>query len=84
MRAIDNQVYFAVASPARDEKASYVAYGHSVLYDPWGNKVKELEEKEAILYAEIDMDEIPKYREQLPLLKARRHDIYELKLRDKK
>ena len=79
MRAIDNQVFFAVASPARDEDASYVAYGHSVLYDPWGNVVEELTEKEDILYAEVNLEDVAKYREQLPLLKARRHDIYELK-----
>jgi len=79
MRAIDNQVFFAVASPARDEDSSYVAYGHSVLYDPWGNVVEELTEKEDILYAEVNLEDVAKYREQLPLLKARRHDIYELK-----
>ena len=27
-RALDNQVYVATVSPARDETASYVAWGH--------------------------------------------------------
>ncbi|KAB0343562.1 hypothetical protein FD754_020488, partial [Muntiacus muntjak] len=30
-RAVDNQVYVATASPARDESASYVAWGHSTV-----------------------------------------------------
>ncbi|XP_020924133.1 omega-amidase NIT2 isoform X2 [Sus scrofa] len=30
-RAVDNQVYVATASPARDDKASYVAWGHSTI-----------------------------------------------------
>lgn len=34
-RAVDNQVYVATASPARDDKASYVAWGHSTVVDPW-------------------------------------------------
>ncbi|OWK00561.1 NIT2, partial [Cervus elaphus hippelaphus] len=34
-RAVDNQVYVATASPARDEKASYVAWGHSTVVSPW-------------------------------------------------
>lgn len=34
-RAVDNQVYVAAVSPARDEKASYVAWGHSTVVNPW-------------------------------------------------
>ena len=34
-RAVDNQVYVASISPARDENASYVAWGHSTLVNPW-------------------------------------------------
>uniref|UniRef100_A0A3P9PWP3 omega-amidase n=1 Tax=Poecilia reticulata TaxID=8081 RepID=A0A3P9PWP3_POERE len=31
-RALDNQMYVATASPARDEAASYVAWGHNLQY----------------------------------------------------
>lgn len=34
-RAVDNQVYVATVSPARDEKASYIAWGHSTVVNPW-------------------------------------------------
>ncbi|XP_013875688.1 omega-amidase NIT2 isoform X2 [Austrofundulus limnaeus] len=34
-RAVDNQVFVATASPARDEAASYVAWGHSSVVNPW-------------------------------------------------
>lgn len=34
-RAVDNQVYVATVSPARDDKASYVAWGHSTIVNPW-------------------------------------------------
>lgn len=78
MRALDNQVYFAAAAPARNTEASYVAYGHSMVSDPWGRIVASTDEKESIIYADIDKDVIKSVREQLPLLKHRRTDIYEI------
>lgn len=29
------QLYVAAVSPARDEKATYVAWGHSTVINPW-------------------------------------------------
>ena len=34
-RALDNQLFVASVSPARDETATYHAWGHSTLVDPW-------------------------------------------------
>ena len=34
-RAVDNQCYVATVSPARDVSASYVAWGHSLVVNPW-------------------------------------------------
>lgn len=76
MRAVDNQVYFVGASPARDEQASYVAYGHSMIADPWGEVIVEAGAKEGIVYGELDRDKIVKTRQELPLLAHRRTDIY--------
>lgn len=79
MRAVDNQVFFGVASPARDENASYVAFGHSMLCDPWGQIVAEAGAQECIVFATADLQKVKDIREQLPLLKARRKDVYSLK-----
>jgi predicted amidohydrolase len=78
-RALDNQLYVAGAAPARDEQASYVAYGHSMLVDPWGRVVESLDEKEGIIIAEIDQDRLEQVRNELPLLKHRRTDLYEIR-----
>lgn len=78
-RALDNQVYVAAASPARDCSASYVAYGNSMVADPWGRVVNRAGEKEEIIYADIDRNMVRKVRNELPLLEHRRLDIYELK-----
>lgn len=75
-RAVDNQVFFVVASPARDTKANYIAYGHSLIVNPWGEKIVEADEKESIIYASIDLDLIKKVREELPLLKQLKPEIY--------
>lgn len=78
MRALDNQVYFVGAAPARDNSASYVAFGNSMVSDPWGNIIAAADEKECILYADIDKSIIDKTRNELPLLKHRRTDLYSL------
>ena len=75
-RAIDNQVYMAAVSPAMNKDLSYVAYGHSLIVDPWGRVIAEAGEDEEIIYATIDQSYIKKVREELPLLKNRRNDIY--------
>lgn len=76
MRALDNQVYFVGAAPARDESASYVAFGNSRVSDPWGNIIAAADENECILYADIDKEYTKKVRSELPLLKHRRTDLY--------
>ncbi|MCC8067889.1 MAG: carbon-nitrogen hydrolase family protein [Clostridiales bacterium] len=75
-RAVDNQVFLLGCSPARDMQSSYHAYGNSLVVSPWGNILAKLDEQEGILYCDIELRETEEVREQLPLLKARRTDIY--------
>lgn len=77
-RAIDNQVFVVVASPARDEKANYIAYGHSMACDPWGEVICRGNSEEGIFYATLDLDRLKAIRNELPVLKNRRNDIYQL------
>ncbi len=75
-RALDNQCYFLGCAPARDTNASYVAWGHSTVTDPWGRVVASLTEEEGILYAALEQKLVLDIREQLPLLQHRREDLY--------
>ncbi|MHB8076105.1 carbon-nitrogen hydrolase family protein [Desulfosporosinus fructosivorans] len=75
-RALDNQVFMLGASPARDPQASYVAYGHSLVVNPWGRVLEQLNEKPGILLVEIDLTQVEEVREALPVWKQRREDIY--------
>lgn len=77
-RALDNQIYMVGCAPARDVSAGYISWGHSIVTDPWGRVTGMLDENEAILLAELDMDYEEQVREELPLLKSRRKDIYQL------
>ena len=77
-RAADNQLVMAGCSPARNEKANYVAWGHSLVADPFGKVLKQLDEKEGTLYQEIDLAEVNTLRQQYKILKSRRLDIYSL------
>lgn len=81
VRAVDNQVYFVAAAPARNREATYHAYGHSKILDPWGTVLAEIDEKEGIISAAISPRRQEEVRQQLPLLKHRRHDIYKLEKR---
>lgn len=75
-RALDNQVYFAANSPARDENGPYQAYGGSCIADPWGKFIAHADEKECIVYGDVDIDHVESIRQQLPLLKHRREELY--------
>jgi predicted amidohydrolase len=77
-RALDNQVYFVAASPARNMEATYHAYGHSSIVSPWGDVIAQAEEQETILYGEIDLEQVKKVRRELPLLQHRRTTIYDV------
>ena len=77
-RALDNQIYMLGCAPARDTQAGYISWGHSIVTDPWGKVMKQLGEKEGILIEEIDLDREDQIREQLPLLKHRKSEMYHL------
>jgi len=81
LRAVDNQLYTIGASPARDENGVYVSYANSIAVDPWGRVIYRADEKESIEVVELDLSEIERVREQLPLINAMRTDVYRIEER---
>ena len=77
-RALDNQVFCVGVAPALNESASYHSYGHSIITNPWGEVITQGDEKEDLIIAEIDLSEIKKVREEIPLLKNKRNDLYKV------
>ena len=80
-RAVDDQVYTIGVAPARDEQCVYVAYPNSLLCDPMGQVLTRADAQPCILYGELDAKQVDSARRQLPLLSARRTDLYTLQKR---
>ncbi|RNC57360.1 nitrilase, partial [Trypanosoma cruzi] len=77
-RAMDNQQYVLLCSPARDSNAEYVAWGHSMVADPLGRVIATAEEGEAYVDAELDFGLIKEARKKIPIMDGMRNDIYSL------
>ncbi|XP_007493638.1 omega-amidase NIT2 [Monodelphis domestica] len=75
-RAVDNQVFVATTSPARDTDAPYVAWGHSTVVSPWGEVLAQAGIEETIVYANIDLKKLVEIRQQIPVLSQKRGDLY--------
>jgi len=75
-RAVDNQIYVALCSPARDMTADYHSWGHSSLVDPMGAVISTTEEKEDIVYGDIDPKKVEETRTWIPVTTQRRFDVY--------
>ena len=75
-RALDTQCFFAAVGVAYREEAKAPCFGHSCIFDPWGDPVVEMDEKPGLTVAEIDLDLVDKYRAKLPVLQHQRPDIY--------
>ena len=74
-RAIENQCFVA-ATNSCGETGGTVFGGHSMLIDPWGQIIAEAGEDECLLTAEIDLDEVARVRETIPVFEDRRPDAY--------
>ena len=74
-RALDNQVFMAGCSQARQE-TGYISYGNSMITSPWGEVTARMDEKEGLLIADIDLMQVKRVREELPFLRQRRTDVY--------
>jgi omega-amidase len=75
-RALDNQLYISGISPSRDCEGDYKPYANSMVINPWGDIVAKAGEAPEIIYANIDMNYIDKVRNELPVIKHRRPEIY--------
>ena len=75
-RAMDNQCFVGVCSPARAPGADYQAWGHSMIVGPDAKVMAEANEKEATVVAELYPEAIEEVRKGIPVYDQRRFDIY--------
>lgn len=83
-RAVDNQCFVLTCSPARDRDArarsppAYEAWGHSTVVGPFAEILATTDERESIVTAECDLEQIATRRRNMPLETQRRGDLYAL------
>ena len=71
-RSIENLRYVAAAAQTGLHAGGRETYGHSLVYNAWGEVLDELAEEEGIVLAEIDLARQQQLRKQFPALNNRR------------
>ncbi len=79
-RSVENQIFMAGCSPARDENGTYISYGNSIIMDPWGDTLARADASECIIYADLDKEHRAEIQSKLPMVTGRRADLYEIEL----
>lgn len=67
-RAIENAAWVIAPAMCGDHANGRSTYGHSLVIDPWGGIVAELEDQPGVLVADIDLQRVAKVRSMLPAL----------------
>jgi predicted amidohydrolase len=71
-RAIENLAYVIAAGQHGSHPSGRATFGHSVIIDPWGQVIAELESGDGVVDAEIDTALPGKLRAEFPVLEHRR------------
>ncbi|KAJ6639402.1 Omega-amidase NIT2 [Pseudolycoriella hygida] len=78
-RAADNQMFVMTVSQARmNDRMGDMIYGHSSIVDGYGKVLKRLNDREDMLYMNIDLTDMEKYRMMIKLMDHKRTDMYDL------
>ena len=71
-RAIENQCYVVAANQCGTHVGGRQTWGHSVIIDPWGQVLAELEDDIGVIHAELDPRYLNKIRHDMPVLRHAR------------
>jgi len=72
-RAIENGAFVIAPAQCGTHDGGRKTYGHSIVIDPWGKVIAEAGNEPIILYADIDLSEVEKFRQAIPSLKHDRN-----------
>ncbi len=75
-RAVEWQCYVIAADQVGEHYANKESFGHSMIIDPWGNKLADTEANTGIAMATLDPQRLHEVRTRLPALVNRRQDLY--------
>jgi predicted amidohydrolase len=70
-RAIENQTYVLAAAQGGEHPGARHTWGHSMLVDPWGEIIEQMQFGEGVILGEISGQRLESVRASLPALKHR-------------
>lgn len=70
-RAIETQGYVIAPAQHGNHSKHRASYGHSLIIDPWGRVIAELESGDGYVIAEVDPAQVTKVRQEIPSLANR-------------
>ena len=71
-RAIENGCFIAAAGQCGTTTEGRETYGHSVVYDPWGECLAELFDEAGILTVDLDLERVQAVRASVPVMSQHR------------
>lgn len=78
-RAIENQCFVIAAAQGGLHKNGRRTFGHSIIIDPWGEVLAELDEETGVACVSLDLQKIKTVRRHLPSVSAGRTDCIQTK-----
>ncbi len=74
-RAIESQCYIVASAQCglhRSPRGQRETFGHSLVIDPWGQKLVEMGNRPGLQVVDLQLDEVRKVRQQIPMKNHRR------------
>jgi len=71
-RAIEAGVFVVAAAQVGRHEDGRQTFGHSLVVDPWGEVLLDMEEQKGVAFADIDLSRIQEVRSRIPALNHRR------------
>lgn len=71
-RAIESACFVVAAAQTGSHEDGRKTYGHSLVVDPWGEVLLDMEEAPGLGFADIDMGMVAKVRSRIPAIANRR------------
>ena len=81
-RAIENGLFIVAPAQCGRFLGGFEAFGHSTVIDPWGRVLVEHDDAPGVSLIELDLNEVDRVRQAIPVLHHLRSDVYRVGLSD--